>query len=208
MTLILLPSQASFARRLVGLLGLFFLLMRKQELLDRLESLALKACERESCQLYDLEFITGSKGKGRVLRVFIDKKSDGGASIADCANVSHALSALLDVEDFVPGEKYSLEVSTPGLERPLKRLWHFEAVVGQKVEIQTARALESLGEIPTLKKRRNFKGQLTGVDGEKIVISIEGQSVRIELSQITRAKSIYSFDELKQTMKQKKQGLH
>jgi ribosome maturation factor RimP len=79
--------------------------------------------EKEGFILYDVEYVE----KQRKLIVTIDKT--GGVSIDDCANVSRALNLLLDVENIVPGEDpYDLEVSSPGLERALKKLWHFEFI--------------------------------------------------------------------------------
>ena len=87
--------------------------------LEKIEKIAQEIAEREGCVLYDLENI--GSGKGRILRVYIDK--DTGVGIEDCSNVSKGLNLRLDVEDIVPGEMYNLEVSTPGLDRHLKKAW-------------------------------------------------------------------------------------
>lgn len=101
---------------------------------ERFEVIASEVCERESVQLYDWE-LTGVGGS-RILRVYIDR---AGASIGieDCSNVSKGLNLLLDVEDLIPGGSYHLEVSSPGLERVLKRRAHFQAAIGKRVYIKT-----------------------------------------------------------------------
>lgn len=111
--------------------------MLTESQLEQIRLFAEEVTLREGCVLYDLEFRDGS---GRVLRVFIDKEASadnpGGASLNDCINVSKALNLRLDVEDAIPGGAYELEVSTPGLDRKLSQLWHFEKAVGQTVQIK------------------------------------------------------------------------
>lgn len=100
--------------------------------LEQIRLFAEEVASREGCLLYDLEF---RDSPGRTLRVFIDKEP-GGASIDDCANVSRGLNLRLDVEDAIPGGAYDLEVSTPGLDRKLTQLWHYEKAAGQSVQIK------------------------------------------------------------------------
>ena len=105
------------------------------------ERRAAAVAEREGCVLYDLEMV--GLGSGRTLRVYIDKAENVG--IEDCSNVSRGLNEVLDDGDIVPGGPYLLEVSTPGVDRHLKRLWHFEKVVGKKVWVRLKSALDTLG---------------------------------------------------------------
>src|SRR5262249_32900721 len=100
--------------------------------MERVRKLAEEVAIREGCRLYDLEF---AGGPHRTLRVFIEK-DDGGASLEDCVNVSRGLNLMLDVEDPIPGGRYELEVSTPGLERKLTQLWHFEKAIGEFVQLR------------------------------------------------------------------------
>ena len=102
--------------------------MTSDQMIQKIEILAGQVAEREGVRIYDLEFSGGTQG--RVLRVFIDK--EGGVSIEDCANVSRGLNLLLDVEDPIPGGKYSLEVSSPGMERILRKSWHFTGEIGRE----------------------------------------------------------------------------
>ncbi len=99
--------------------------------IETVRQFASEVAEREGCQLYDLEF---HDGPGRALRVYIDKA--GGVSIEDCANVSRALNLRLDVEDVISIGAYSLEVSSPGLDRKLSQRWHYEAAVEKTVRVK------------------------------------------------------------------------
>lgn len=97
--------------------------------LEQIRRFAEEVAVREGCRLYDLEF------RDRTLRVFIDREA-GGVSVDDCANVSRGLNLRLDVEDAIPGGRYDLEVSSPGLERKLTQPWHFQGAVGQTVQLR------------------------------------------------------------------------
>ena len=129
--------------------------------LKKLSDLASSVCEREGCMLYDLEFKGGSRG--RVLRVYIDK-ADGGATIDDCAEVSRGLSLLLDVEDIIPGARYELEVSTPGIERVLRTPWHFELAVKKLIRLKTSAPAP-------LPEGMTAKGPIRSVDGTLISVN-------------------------------------
>ncbi len=129
--------------------------MLTESQLEQIRLFAEEVTLREGCLLYDLEF---RDGPGRVLRVFIDKEATaenpGGASLNDCINVSKGLNLRLDVEDAIPGGAYELEVSTPGLDRKLSQLWHFEKAVGQTVQVKYR---DSEGQ------HRSYEGKLVGV---------------------------------------------
>lgn len=129
------------------------------ETLESLEQLALSVVEKEGLILYDVDFIE----KQRKLVVTIDKV--GGVSIDDCATVSRALNLLLDVENIIPGENpYDLEVSSPGLERDLKKLWHYESALDKpvKVVIKKGEEKESFGNL------RSFKAVVDKIEGDNI----------------------------------------
>lgn len=125
--------------------------------LTQIRELAQQVAVREGCLLYDLEFT----GSARTLRIFIEK--DGaGVGIEDCTNVSRGLNLLLDVEDVIPGGAYELEVSSPGLERRLTQLWHFERVVGKTIKLsyrdETGKILSYDGVLEEVKdKNLSFK---------------------------------------------------
>jgi ribosome maturation factor RimP len=124
---------------------------------DQLIVLLEPTVEELGYELADLELLPD------VLRLFIDKPD--GVGLEDCAAVSRQISALLDVEDPIPGE-YSLEVSTPGMNRRLVKPEHFERFAGSRVKIKTKTLVEG---------RRNFKGRLVGLDETNVRLK-EGKS--------------------------------
>lgn len=155
------------------------------ELMDKLRGFAREVSEREGCLLYDVEFTGG--GQGRVLRVFIDKP-DGSVTIDDCSNVSRGLNLLLDVEDIIPGGRYDLEVSSPGLERKLTQPWHFQRVIGQKARIRMREPLASVQGGAALK---TVTGLVEKVDENCIVIKDQQQEWRLDMSQIEKAQVVF-----------------
>jgi ribosome maturation factor RimP len=130
------------------------------ELLATLEQLITPILADFALELVDLEL----KGEGRrqVLRIFIDKP--GGVTLDDCAEVSREVSALFEVEDPIEGA-YVLEVSSPGLDRPLKKLRDFERAAGKLVKLRTHDLLDPDGRGH---QRKTFVGELLGIDGTQI----------------------------------------
>ncbi len=127
-------------------------------------------------ELADLEVRLG--GKGGLVRVFIDKPD--GIGLDDCEKVSLAVSALLDVEDPVPGH-YDLEVSSPGLDRKLTKPAHFQRFAGETVKVQTRFPIEG---------RRRFRGTLLSSDDENIVVEVDGESHSLPLKTIDTARLV------------------
>lgn len=117
-----------------------------------------------------------------VLRLYIDKES--GIEIEDCSDVSHQISAILDVEDPVPG-KFNLEVSSPGMDRPLRRLEDFQRFTGEVVKVKTGMAFDG---------QRNFKGRLNGIDGDLVIIECDNKEVRLPVTAIDKARLVPDFD--------------
>ncbi|MFC1664323.1 ribosome maturation factor RimP [Pseudomonadota bacterium] len=115
-------------------------------------------------------------GGGCLVRLYID--SDKGVNVDDCALVSRQVSALLDVEDPIEGE-YTLEVSSPGVDRPLVELEHFEKVIGERIKVRTNEYI--LG-------RRRFTGKLLGLANENISIDVDGEIYEIPFSSIEKAR--------------------
>jgi len=170
--------------------------------LQKIEALAAQVATREGVQIYDIEFSGGAQG--RILRVFIDK--EGGASIDDCANVSKGLNLLLDVEDLIPGGKYNLEVSTPGLDRNLKTKWHFEQAVGKKIWIKTAQAFESFGiSHKKLKAAKQISEVLAAVENDNLKFQVEEEALLVPLAKVEKAKMVF---ELKVNNKKNKNPHH
>jgi len=126
-------------------------------------------------ELVDLELNTG--GRNGVLRLFID--SESGITLDDCAKVSHQVSALLDVEDPIPGN-YSLEVSSPGVNRRLRRYEDFERFVGERVKIELGR--------PTAEGRRRFAGVLEKVEPEMVTMQIDDERYELPIVDIALAR--------------------
>lgn len=130
-------------------------------------------------ELVDIE----QSPKGRLIRLFIDKTDKPrGVDVEDCATVSNQLTRLFMVENV---DYDRLEVSSPGLDRPLKKLEHFVRFVGHEVQVKT--------RLP-IGNRRNFGGQLIAVDGEKIRMMVEGTEVEIEFAQVDKARLVPKFD--------------
>ena len=127
-----------------------------------------------------IEFIRA--GKYSTLRVYID--SANGITVDDCADVSHQVSAVLDVEDPI-STNYNLEVSSPGMDRPLFKQAHYEAVVGQQVSVKL--------RIPQ-DGRRNFKGVLRACENNQITVEIDGQVFNLALNNIEKGNLVPNFD--------------
>ena len=136
-------------------------------------------------ELVDLEY--KKEGRYMVLRLFIDKSS--GITLDDCAEVSKEVSAVLDVEDLIP-DKYTLEVSSPGLNRPLKTESDYMRYMGRLVKIKTYETiLDDDGN-----KRKTFLGQLTGFSGGIITVQLtEGQKASIPLDKVAKANLEFEF---------------
>jgi ribosome maturation factor RimP len=123
----------------------------------------------------------------RRLQIMAERPSDGDMNVEDCARLSRALSAVLDAADPITGE-YVLEVSSPGVDRPLTRLIDFETFQGHEVRLELDRLAEG---------RKRFRGQLAGVEGDNVAIDLEGEehTALIPFAWITDAKLVLT-DEL------------
>lgn len=120
----------------------------------------------------------GGTGANSVLRVYID--SPEGVTVDNCADVSHQLSGILDVENPLPG-RYTLEVSSPGADRPLVKREHFVAVLGEQVRIRLFQPIE---------RRRNFKGRLREVLDSSVVVALDENEVILPLADIEQARLV------------------
>ena len=127
---------------------------------DELAKLLQPTVERLGYELSDLEAKTG--GPNGFIRLFIDRPE--GISLDDCEKVSFAVSALLDVEDPLPGQ-YNLEVSSPGADRKLTKHAHFVRFTGEQVKVQLRFPIEN---------RRRFRGKLLSADPQNIVVEVDG----------------------------------
>jgi ribosome maturation factor RimP len=146
----------------------------------RVWELAAPLVDREGMEIVDIEFrYEGSRG-GKILRLYLDK--EGGPKVDDLSRVSHQLSELLDTQDVVPGT-YTLEVSSPGINRPLKRPEHFARFVGKRIRVRTRDRIDG---------RRSFLGTLQEVLENQITLKQEGAQYQIPFSVIE--KSNYEHD--------------
>ena len=140
------------------------------------------AIGREDMELVAVEMLQ-LHGRSTV-RVSID--APGGVQVGDCSRISHTLSALLDVEDELNGA-FDLEVSSPGLERPLQREGDFARFAGYRAKIRL---------LPNGEERRRFSGTLLGVEGSKVVIDAHDDRFEIDLNQIEKAHLLLELEEL------------
>jgi len=139
--------------------------------LDDLEILIEKLVTQLGYELVDFETVNG----GQILRIFIDKGDL--IDIDDCTKVSNHVNNVLSVETDYDYER--LEVSSPGLDRVIKKLNDFDRFKGQKIKIKTRFAIEN---------RKNFKGTLSGTKGESIMIEIDNESLLIDFQNIDKAR--------------------
>ena len=152
--------------------------MRKAS--DRLWSLIEPAVEGLGYELAGIEYL--AQGRNSVLRVYIDHED--GILVEDCANVSHQVSGLLDVEDPIKGN-YSLEVSSPGVDRPIFTLEQFIRFTGAEVQIRLNTPVN---------ERRKLTGLIKQVDGDTVVIEMDDQEYRLSLDDIDTARLVPAFD--------------
>jgi ribosome maturation factor RimP len=136
-------------------------------------------------------------GKTRVLQIMADRP-DGGIGVDECGDISTAVSAVLDVEDPLE-DNYVLEVSSPGIDRPLTRLKDFDVWKGWEARIETTELIDG---------RRRFKGDLAGIEGDEVLITIEegGEDVTIGLKfdWLSDAKLILTEELISEMLRQKK----
>lgn len=151
--------------------------MTKQE--QRLTELLSPTVEAAGFELLGCEFVPA--GRHSTLRLFIDHPD--GVTVDHCAVVSREVGAILDVEDPIQNE-YNLEVSSPGLDRPLFTPAHFAKVVGQKVEVKLAIPQDG---------RRRFKGQLLEILDDMLVIEVDGKPYRLLMDNVDKANVVPVF---------------
>jgi len=142
--------------------------------LQRIQEAIEPVLERVSVELVDIRLLA-QKGR-RVLRVYIDKP--GGVDLHDCATISREVSVRLDVDDIIPG-RYTLEVSSPGLDRPLQTASDFQRNTGRTLKV-TARGPDGV--------QRQWKGELLSCEAEGIILQVKGEKMSISFGDIQSAK--------------------
>jgi ribosome maturation factor RimP len=156
--------------------------------LERVQQLAARVAASYGLEIFSVE-LRRERGQ-QVLRVVVDRPgpaatADESVSIDDCARVSEELSAMLDVEDIVPVDRYTLEVSSPGLDRPLRHADDFRRFAGRWAKIVLREPVE---------RQTAFAGRLAGVEGDDVLFESEGRKpMRLPLKLISRARLDVEF---------------
>lgn len=146
---------------------------------DQLTEMLKPAAEALGYEFLGIEYI--AQGKHSILRIFIDHEN--GINVDDCASVSHQVSGILEVEDPIASQ-YTLEVSSPGLDRPLFTLEHFKQFVGKTIEMRCHLGVDG---------RRKFKGELVAVEGEELILNVDNQDYTVEFSDVDKANVVAQF---------------
>ncbi len=142
---------------------------------------------------FELVRVRLMSGKSTTLQVMADRP-EGGIEVDECAKISQAIGAVLDVEDPILDE-YSLEVSSPGIDRPLTRLKDFEMFEGYEAKIETGELIDG---------RRRFKGELAGVEDDEVLINVEEGTIGLKFDWLTDAKLVLTDDLIKEMLRQRK----
>ena len=147
----------------------------REAVAEKIREIAERVGASEGIEIVDVEVLGG--GKHRVVRIYIDKPT--GVTHGDCEFISQDVGTILDVEDVVPGDSYTLEVSSPGVERKLSRPRDFERFSGQKIKVVLREPVE---------KQRRWEGVLSAFDGTKVTLEpAPGRTVQFDLNQIEKA---------------------
>ena len=142
---------------------------------------------------FELVRVRLMSGKSTTLQIMADKP-EGGIEVDDCAEISQAVGAVLDVEDPILDE-YTLEVSSPGIDRPLTRLKDFEMFEGYEAKLETTEMIDG---------RRRFKGELAGVEGEEVLINVPEGTIGLKFDWLSDAKLVLTDDLIKEMLRQRK----
>ncbi len=132
-------------------------------------------------------------GKTRTLQIMAERP-EGGIEVDDCARISTAVSAILDVEDPIE-DNYTLEVSSPGIDRPLTRLKDFDTWAGYEAKLETAEMIDG---------RRRFKGTLAGTEGSEVLIEIAEGTIGLQFDWLTEAKLVLTDELIRDMLKARK----
>ncbi|MBF0224701.1 MAG: ribosome maturation factor RimP [Desulfobacterales bacterium] len=148
--------------------------VKKEDIVEKIKAIIHTLFEDKAIELVDVEYFSGPHGV--ILRLYIDK--EGGVTLDDCSNISHQISDLLDIYWEYDG-RYMLEVSSPGIDRPLVQKNDFQKYKGSQVKIKVKEPISG---------QKNFKGVLIGIFGDIVKIQIEGKVVNIPYNEIIKAK--------------------
>ncbi len=158
----------------------------REEIVAKIAEIAERVADPEGIEVVDVELL--GSGRARLLRIYIDRPQANpaedpdrphGVSHADCEFISQQVGTILDVEDVIPGDSYTLEVSSPGLERKLSKTKDFERFVGHKVKVMLREPVEN---------QRRWEGKLAGIS--QGIIALEpaaGRVIQFPLDQVQKA---------------------
>lgn len=153
--------------------------MKRVEVEQRCKALVQPILDAQSFELWDVEYV--KEGSNYYLRVYADK--EGGITIDDCVTISRALEEKLDAEDFI-SEAYILEVSSPGLGRPLKRERDFARSIGAAVDVKLYQAVN---------QQKEFTGILKAYDEKKVILELEDTEMEIQRNEIALIRLAFDF---------------
>ena len=142
---------------------------------------------------FELVRVRLMSGKTTTLQIMAERP-EGGIEVDDCGDISTAISAALDVEDPIL-DAYTLEVSSPGIDRPLTRLKDFDTFEGYEAKLETEELIDG---------RRRFKGVLAGIEGDEVLINIEEGTVGLKFDWLTDAKLVLTDELIKEMLRQRK----
>ncbi len=146
--------------------------MNKKLVLDQISDILAPILKDGNLHLYDIEYV--KEGPNYVLRIFID--NDEIIQVSDCEFVNRRLVEQLDINDPIR-DAYILEVSSPGIDRQLKKPEHFEKSIGKLVDVKTFKPIE---------KRKEFQGELVSYDNDKIVITEDSKNLEFEIKDVAK----------------------
>ena len=152
---------------------------KKESIVKRFEEILTPIAEQNGVRIYDVEYV--KEAGDYYLRAYIDK--DGGVNIGDCEAVSRALSEILDADDFIE-DAYTLEVSSPGLGRTLKKDRHLQQSIGQAVELKTYKPIDG---------QKEFEGVLKAFTADSLTIDMNGTEKQFTRADISLIKLALDF---------------
>lgn len=167
-------------------------LIAKTPIDQRLAEIVTPAIEALGFELVRIRLMGG---KTRTLQIMADRP-EGGIVVADCARISTAVSATLDVEDPIT-DAYNLDVSSPGIDRPLTRLKDFDVWQGHEARLETTELIDG---------RRRFKGLLAGTEGDEVLIEVEEGTIGLKFDWLSDAKLILTDDLIAEMLRQRKES--
>jgi ribosome maturation factor RimP len=151
--------------------------MTTTNIVERVTAIATRVAGSEGMEVVEVEYRGGPNN--RILRIFLDKPE--GITLSDCENISRQVGTILDVEDLVP-ERYTLEVSSPGLDRKLLKLSDYERFAGRRARVKLRHPIDG---------RSHFTGQLAGLDQGQPALALEGGSrVRFSIDEVALARLV------------------